>query len=524
MRCLLLLVFSFTALAPRPAAAQSPSRDWRPEDRTVIGDFSRISAISTSLDRVYIASPSGVLIWNPQFQHWEAVVDPPDLGLLAGVFTALTDPLDNSVWFAAPDKWVHYQPDIQLWEQGSVPEGILTIAFDQNDPGAGLYLRTRSGWLLVPRGGSMASPSQAPAKPISPVTVGDAIRSNPNLQANAAAILTDNRLHSVRYTAAARSFDNRGWFLGTSGVGALFLPDGAALPERLTFGLPSIRAGAVFSWPGGVWVGTDRTSLSDASLTFVASNLEQFYSYPGSSAMGTPFTQVRDLAGQGRSLWAATDFGVARLQPADSQLQLIDDRRGLPDSRVYSIMSRGGRIAVGTAHGVARVNDSLRVERVAPGFSDAVYSVFPAGDSIWAGTRMGLLVALPNNSNLVRPSGLASASMQAAVIDLAPLGDTLVALTFDQLLWRNPRSGQWTLGPNLSALLGRLRRFVADGPGFWVAGDRGVGFARLTTPALRSLSEGDLPGVANDLAVDEDFLWVATNGGLVRFRLSAIRP
>jgi hypothetical protein len=27
----------------------------------------------------------------------------------------------------------------------------------------------------------------------------------------------------------------------------------------------------------------------------------------------------------------------------------------------------------------------------------------------------------------------------------------------------------------------------------------------------------------NDLAVDQDYLWVATDGGLVRFRLTAIR-
>jgi hypothetical protein len=69
-----------------------------------------------------------------------------------------------------------------------------------------------------------------------------------------------------------------------------------------------------------------------------------------------------------------------------------------------------------------------------------------------------------------------------------------------------------------------LRRFVADGRGFWIAGDRGVGFARLGTPALRPLGQGDLPGAANDLAVDQDFLWIATDGGLVRFRLDAIRP
>jgi ligand-binding sensor domain-containing protein len=523
MRCLSRL-FILVALVRTPAAGQSLTRDWRPEDRTIISDYSRVSAIATTLDRVYIISQSGVLIWNPQFQHWEGVVDPPDPSLLAGVFTALGDALDNSLWLGATDKWVHYQPDIQLWEQGVVPDGIVGIAFDQNDPAAGLYLRTRSGWQLVPRGGSMAAPASGPARPLAPASVNDAIRANPALQANAAAILTDRRLRSVRYTTAARSLDNRGWYLGTSGLGALYLADGSVLPQWLTFGLPSSRAGAVFSWPGGVWVATDRTSLTDASLTFVAADLTQFHSVPGTSALGTPFNQVRELAGQGREVWAATDLGVARVQPADSTLQLVDQRRGLPDSRVYSVVSRTGRIVVGTAHGVARVSDSLRVQRVAPGYSDAAYTVFPAGDSVWVGTPVGVLVALPNQSNLIRPAGLSSASLQAGVVDLAPLGDTLVALTLDQLLWRNPRTGQWTLGPNLSALLGRLRRFVADGPGFWIAGDRGVGFARLGTPPLRPLGQGDLPGAANDLAVDEDFLWIATDGGLVRFRLNAIRP
>src|ERR671921_12622 len=303
---------------PFRAAAQSYSRDWRPEDRTVIGDFSRINAI-------------------------------------------------------------------------------------------------------------VASPSPPPSRPLAPSSVGEAIRSNPSLQANAAAILTDNRLRTVRYTAAARSADNRGWYLGTSGAGALYLADGAPLPERMSFGLPSTRVGAVFSWPGGVWAATDRTARSDAALTFVSNDLDQFHSLPGTSAIGTPFSQVRELAGQGRAVWAATDFGVARVQPSDSTVQLVDERRGLPDSRVYSILSRGGRIVVGTAHGVARVGDSLKVERVAPGYSGSVLSVFPSGDSVWAGTPNGLLLALPDRPDPVRPAGLASPSLQDVVVDLAPLADTLVA-------------------------------------------------------------------------------------------------
>ena len=518
-----LLAVLLTLCLVSPTAAQSFSRDWRPEDRTVIGDFSRINAIAASSDRVYIVSPSAVLIWDPQFRRWEGSFDPPNPSLLSRVFTGLADPLDNSLWLARPDGWVHYQPDIQLWDQGVVPDGVMAIAFDQDNPGAGLYIRTRRDWQLLPRIGTVPLPAQPPARPVVAASVDQAVRSNPSLQANAAAILTDSRLRNVRYTAAARAFDNRGWYLGTSGVGALYVDDGAALPQRLNFGLPSDRVGAVFSWPGGVWVGTNRTPLTDASLTFVAGDLSEFRSLPGPSARGAPFDHVRELAGQGRSLWAATDLGVARVNPADGRIELVDDSRGLPDSRVNAIASRGGRITVGTARGVARIGDSLTVERIAPSYNDPAYAVFPAGDSVWVGTPSGALLSLPGLGGLVRPEGLASPSFQTPVVDFATLGDTLVALTRDGLLWRDPKTRRWTQGPNLSALLGRLRRLVPNADGFWVAGDQALGFVRLNTPPLRPLRDGDLPGVINDLAVDDTYLWVATDRGLVRFRLSVIR-
>jgi hypothetical protein len=504
--------------------AQSPSRDWRPAERTVIGDFTRVTSIAATLDRVYVTSPSQVLIWHPQFHQWEGPFDPPDASLIARVFGALADPLDNSLWLAGPDGWVHYQPELQVWDRGDVPDGVITIAFDLADPVSGLFLRTRRGWQLLPRGGLATVPTRAPTRPTSPARVEDVLGSSPTLQANAAQILTDPRLRTVRYTSAARSADNLGWYLGTSGVGLLYLPDGAALPEYLRFGLPSSLVGAVLSWPDGVWAATDRTPQADAALSFIAASLTEFRTLRGLPATGIPFTQVRKLAGQNTAIWAATDFGLARVQLGDGRIDLVDQARGLPDSRVYAVVSRLGQITIGTAHGIARVNDSLRVERLVPQFSDAAYAVFPTGDSVWVGTSRGLFVALANQRDVIRPAAVASASLQAPIIALASLGDTLVALTRDQLLWRNPRTTAWTLGPNLSGLLGRLCCFAAEGPGFWIAGEHGVGFARLQTPPIRALREGDLPALTNDLAVDQDYLWVATERGLVRFALSAIRP
>jgi ligand-binding sensor domain-containing protein len=209
---------------------------------------------------------------------------------------------------------------------------------------------------------------------------------------------------------------------------------------------------------------------------------------------------------------------------AEGRIDLFDEGRGLPHSQVLDVAGRQGRIVVGTKRGLARLDDSLRIIRIAPQYAAAAYAVFPAGDSVWVGTPWGVFVAVPGEDDLLRPPELNAASLQAPVYGFATLGDTLVALTRDQLLWRNPRTRAWLLGPNLSGLLGRLRRFAADGPGFWVAGEHGVGFARLGGSPTRPMREGDLPGPVNDLAVDREHLWVGTVGGLVRFRLDAIRP
>ncbi len=521
MRCAAALLVLL--LAARSGSAQA-SRDWRVSERTIIGDFTRITSIASAYDRVYVTSPTSLLVWQPQFRRWEGPYSPPDPEILADVFAALVDPLDQSLWLARPDGWIHYQPDLDLWDRGRVAEGVVGMALDQGDPLAGLYLRTRRGWYLLPRGGIVPSPARPPARPLTPATVDDALRASPTLQTNAAQILLDERLRTVRYTAAARALDNPGWYLGTSGNGLLFLRDGAAIPDRLPFGLPSLRVSVVMTWPGGVWVATDRTGGSDAALTFVGEELSEFTTLRGLPATGVPFTRVLELAGQGKAIYAATDFGVARVEPEEGRFELIDERSGLPDSRVYSLASRRERITAGTARGLARIGDDLEVERPAPEFSEAAYAVFPTGDSIWVATPRGLYLALPGERNLVRPTGLASASLQAPVIALASLGDTVVALTRDQLLWRDPANGGWTLGPTLSGLLGRLRAVAADGPGFWVAGERGVGFARLGGPPVGTLRPGDLPGTPSDLAADRDYLWVGTDRGLARFRLDAIRP
>lgn len=510
-------------LAASPLPAQS--RDWRPQDRTVLGDFTHITAVAASVDRVFVVSPSGLLIWNPQFRQWEGPYTPPDPQLLDRVFAGLVDPLDNSLWLARTDGWVHYDPNIQNWDRGSAPGAVTDIAFDLDQPVAGLFLRTSSGWLLVPRGGISATPTQPPGRVVHPPSVGEAIRANPSLQANASAILLDARLRTARYTAAATGFGGRGWYLGTWGLGLLYLPDGAALPERLTFGLPGEAVGALYAAPGGVWVANDRTATSEAAVSFVAADLSDFKWLRGPAATGVPFQQTRRILGVGRTLWAGTDAGLIQISPEDGQMARYDQGRGLPDSRVISLATRRGILAVGTAHGVVLVDDSTHITRVAPSFRDAALSVALSGDTVWVGTQVGLFAGLPKEEDLLQPEGLKGVNFQVPVIAIRWAADTLVALTADQMLWRNPRTGVWSLGPTLSGTLGRLSVLIPYRDGFYVGGDRGFGFTRVNFPVIRPLLQpGDIPASVYDLAIDDTYLWVATPKGLVRFRLDAIQP
>ena len=132
----------------------------------------------------------------------------------------LTDPLDNSLWLARTDRWIHYQPDILHSEQGLVPEGIQGHHVRSgSNPGVGLFPAGLDSGIgnWHPAGQRSSNPlNRRRLTPPQHATVAEAIeraKLTRALQANAANILTDNRLRTVRYTAAARSFDNRGWYL-----------------------------------------------------------------------------------------------------------------------------------------------------------------------------------------------------------------------------------------------------------------------------------------------------------------------
>lgn len=511
-------------LISRPLLAQG--REWPTDQRALLGDFTRIVAVATSIDRVFAVTPSALLVYLPGQRQWEGPYYPREPLTLRDARLALLDPLDGGLWLVTRSGWLRFDPAIQLWEGGSVPGAVSDAALDQDNPVGGLFLRTGSGWYSAGRGG-VALPASAPRRPLRPASVEEAVRNNPAIQASGATLTFTSRMRDIRYISAARAqgFTGQGWYLGTSGAGLVFFGEAAGLPEVLTFGLPSDRVGAVFAGSDGVWAATDRTAGTDPALTFIEQRLREFHWYQGPRATGLPFTAARRMLGMGSALWLATDNGVVRYIPREDEATRFPGGDGLPDSRVYDIAQRQGRLVAATAHGIASYDDSTGFTRVAPGFVDQALSVAISGDTVWVGTALGLFASVPGQSDLLQPTALGEMpSAKIPVVDITWRGDTLVALNEDRLLWRDPGTGQFTQGPRLGGAIGRLHTVVNGRRGLYVAGDRGVGFAGLGTPIVRPFTiPGEVPAQVTDIAVDDDFLWVATLRGLVRFSLEVLR-
>jgi ligand-binding sensor domain-containing protein len=518
-----LLLLAGGALLPTGASAQLPSRDWRPDERVVIGDFRIINAVAASYDRVYAVSPRQLLIWRPGYGEWEGPFDPPDPRFLQGVTAALADPLDNSVWLARPRGWTRYEPDLRLWSAGDVSSGVQAIAFDLANPTSGLLMRTREGWLELSRGALSPVPAPAPQQPVAPPSIEAFLREHPAVAGLSGGVLSDARLRPASFTSVARSLDRMGWYLGTSGVGLFFLPEGAAVPDPLPFGVAGPSVSALFAVPGGVWAMSERTATNDATLTFLASDLSEVRYLAGPPATGLPFNTARRLIGAGQQLWAATDQGAARIEPESGRVEMFGDTRGLPDRRVFDVATRQGWLGVASESGVVRYSlDSLVPLRVAPSLDRVAYAIAMNADTTWIGTDDGLVFTTGREGELFRPGGMQGLEFAEPVIRLAWMGRSLVGLTPTRVIWRDDAS-QWHAGVDYENQLGRLRALTVDGDGVWLAGERGAGWARLGFPVLRPVLEGDLPGDARDVAVDEEHVWIAAEGGVVRFTREALR-
>ena len=453
-----------------------PIRVWSPENRVVISDFSDVAAVAASPWLVFAATTHGLVIYDRAARRFRSPVTPLD-GYPAGrVRRAIADAAGNGVWLdlGTAGGYVRYDVGGRTWTPGSLPSGQI----DQ------------------------------------PLTVEAALAGAPIADALRAAMLTDTRLRTHQFTAAAATPERPEIFFGTNGLGLVRVDKQTGEWEVLTYGLIAPGVGAVASAPNGIWAATSaRAAARRRGLTWVASDLSSTRSAEGGrAALGFSFLYARRLLAAGSDLWLATEQGVLRIDSSTFASRTWD----LPD--VTSLASSRTGIWVGTTRGLSLITADERVQEFGPS-AVAITSLLAAGDTLWVGTNAGLGQVLPGARAITTPAELADRpSLRVTVYALGRLQDTIVMATGRELLWRNPTTQVWTPVP-LPLTLGTPTAIADHDGALWVGGTRGLAQADIANGSVHLYPVPfDVPAPVRDLTSDRDFLWAATDSGVVRIR------
>jgi ligand-binding sensor domain-containing protein len=275
--------------------------------------------------------------------------------------------------------------------------------------------------------------------------------------------------------------------------------------------------------PDGVWtVGSARAGERRA-LTWVSADLSRFTVNEDALGRGTSVLLAQRLLYSGDGLWLGTSFGLFQMPAGQGGTgRFYDVGAGLPGPNVLSLAKAPDGVWVGTAQGLALITPAGAVTRMA-GYDRAIPALAAQRESLWVGTVDGLALLAPGSTAPTLPAELAAVpTLRAPIAALANAHDTIVAATSDQLGWRDPKDGSWTvLRPR--APTGTITALAPDAGGVWIAGTGGLVFWDIGHQTFRGISvPGDIPAAIRDVTVQGDYVWVATDAGLVRLSRDAV--
>lgn len=516
--------------AAAPAvSAQTIEGAWRMDERVIVTDFQRVTALARSPDRLFVATDGGLAVLRDAFGEWELPVTREDGYPDAQVLAIGWDRRDASLWLATRDgRLLQLDVDGRRWINSYSLRGTVDRIVVPTTDQAQVYLRSGGRWTAF-------DPFTREFGRISGAVVQAAIDDDFDLR-DRAELLRDpswdaaravlGRRGSRRYevTDVMPSAEAPGEFWVASYGGFLERYDRfSGAVEPIDYGIVGYGASAVHvDRDGRIWF-APRQPSDRYGVGSTEADLQEWTAWAG--AVGgfehgdAPDAPVHAWLSTDGGVWAGGDRGLYRYDGERWRIETLGSRSDVaPVTALAEISGEEGGAWVGTGRGLLRIPapgaqpDALFLR------AEPIRALVTHDEALWIGTDVGLLKldAGPQPRSAGGPPGRVGA--------LASDGRRLVA-GVGRDVWVLEKGAEWARAAPLGALGAPVTALAADGGVVWIGTNEELvawdtGSDRLTT---YTFAAGDLPTgrrgerAIRDLAIESDgAVWVATPAGAVR--------
>lgn len=560
------LVLSVAVASP-PLGAQMVSGGWDADERVIVTDFQRVTALARSPDHLYVATDGGLVIRDDAFERWELPITREDGYPASQVLGLGWDRRDGTLWLSTRDgrllqldtfgrRWLD-----QLSLTGSFGGPVTRILVPADDPSS-LLLRQGERWLSF-------DPFTREARPAASSDVQRAVQADFDLRARA------ELLDGMQWASARAFLGRRGsqryeitdvtpaagatgeFWVATYGGFLEKYDTFTSDSEPVDYGVVGLGAAAVLAADERLWFApshaSDRYGVAAADPA-----LEEWSTWGGGSFGfendGAPDAPIRAWLRTEQGVWAGGDRGLHRFDGERWHEEYLGGR-----GDVAPITSLAGGppglegVWVGTERGLLRIPIPGAGPDVLLLSAARVRDVEAHEGALWVATDAGLVLLSPgeegavagdeegeaageaadpeageaddpDDAGLAGPMPQAGAGPPGRVGALATDGGRLYA-GIERDLWVLEPGAEWQRAEPLGVLPARVTALAARGGVVWIGNDEGLlaWDTRDDVVTPFTFAGGDLPtgprgerGVA-DLAIEEDgAVWAATPSGAVR--------
>ncbi len=520
----------FVALTPAMARSQIGPSHWEADERIVVTDFQRVTALARAPDRLFVATDGGLVIRNLAFDRWEFPITREDGYPPSRIMALAWDRRDGTLWMATEDaRLIQLEPfDRRFIDEIRLNERITRIVPSLDDPSR-LLVQRRGRWFSLDPFSRQMTGADAEA-------VDRAVAADFDLRVRRE-LLTSARFDAARSFLATRgsrryqvtdvmpAMEPDQFWVASYG-GFLFRYDavtGQATP--VDYGLVGRGGAAVLADEAGIWFSPDEAD-DRYSLTWADRDLQVWRTWEPESIgpvdRNLPSDPIRVLLRVGDELWVGGERGVYRFDGEDWHREAAGQLGA--GVRVLSLaLGPAGMtgIWVGTDRGLYLIPG-------AGGLVDSpwlgarrITSLESHAGLLWVGTDRGLAVF---EASAGRPVAQFSAGQpRGRVWSMKASGDRLYVGIDRDVWWLEDKV--WHRADALGVLAAPASALDVREGVLWIGSNDGLTAWNTISGEQRrfSFAAGDLPagergevGVSAIAAIGPNLVWLTTPAGAVR--------